>query len=256
MIPYFEQPVLHLGPLEISLFSALVVLGAVIGVVVARLHARRQGLDPAVAERLAVWVLVGGFLAAHLVDRLAYFPAQTFRDPLSLLRFWEGLSAFGGFLGAIAAVALFLRRAGLRPHTWRYVDTIAYAFPFGWVAGRLGCFVAYDHPGTPTGLLFGQTYADGVVRHNLGLEEALYTLAIVAGFVVLGRRPRRPGLFAGLLAVLYAPGRFFLDFLRIGDALYLGLTPAQWGSILLLPVGVWVLARSRRPALPGPPADD
>ncbi len=248
MIPYFEQPVLSIGPLEITLFSALVVLGAVVGVVVARRHARRHELDPTAAERLAVWALVGGFLAAHLVDRLAYFPAETFRDPWSLLRFWEGLSAFGGFLGAVVAVTLFLRRRKVRPDTWRYVDVIAYAFPFGWVVGRLGCFVAFDHPGRPTGLFFGQTYGDGVVRHNLGLEEAVYTLVIVAVFLALGRRPRRPGLFAGLLAILYAPGRFLLDFLRIGDALYLGLTPAQWGSILLLPVGVALLVRSRRRA--------
>lgn len=246
MIPYFEQPVLSVGPLEITLFSALVVLGAVVGVMVARRHARRHGLDPTAVERLAVWALVGGFIVAHLVDRLAYFPADTFRDPLSLLRVWEGLSAFGGFLGAVAAVALFLRRRKVRPHTWRYVDALAYAFPFGWIVGRLGCFVAYDHPGTPTSLFVGQTYRDGVVRHNLGLEEALFTLLIAALFLVLGRRPRRAGLYTGLLALLYAPGRFLLDFLRIGEQLYLGLTPGQWGSILLVPVGVGVLVRSHR----------
>jgi phosphatidylglycerol:prolipoprotein diacylglycerol transferase len=256
MIPYFEQPVLSIGPLEITLFSVLVVLAAAVGVVVVRRHARRRGLDPLLGERLAVWALVGGFLGAHLVDRLAYFPAETLRDPLSLLRVWEGLSAFGGFLGAVVAIALFSRRADMRAHRWPYADAVAYAFPFGWVVGRLGCFVAYDHPGTPTGLFLGQTYRDGVVRHNLGLEEALYTLIIVGLFLALGRRPRRPGLLTGLLAVLYAPGRFLLDFLRIGEPRYLGLTPGQWGSILLLPVGVLLVVRSRQTAAAEAPADD
>lgn len=253
MIPYFAQPILRIGPLRISLFGGLVLLAVVVGVVVLRRRARHEGIDPSTAERLVWWVLLGGFLVAHLVDRLAYFPAETWEDPWSLLRFWEGLSAFGGFLGAVVVLALYLRRAKLRPHTWRYLDAIAYAFPFGWVVGRLGCFVAFDHPGTPTGLFLGQTYRDGVVRHNLGLEEALFTALIAALFLGLGRRPRRAGLFTGMLAVLYAPGRFLLDFLRIDEALYLGLTPGQWGSILLVVAGAAVFWRSRRSRAAAPP---
>ena len=156
------------------------------------------------------------------------------------------MSAFGGFLGAVVALACYLRLVDLRPDSWRYVDAIAYAFPFGWVIGRLGCFVAYDHPGTATGLFFGQTYRDQVVRHNLGLEEALYTVLLAVLFLALGRRPRRPGVFTGLLAILYAPARFLLDFLRIGEPLYLGLTPGQWGSILLVPAGIAILVHSLR----------
>lgn len=30
------------------------------------------------------------------------------------------------------------------------------------------------------------------------------------------------------------PARFFLDFLRIADATYAGLTPAQWATMVLL----------------------
>ena len=118
----------------------------------------------------------------------------------------------------------------------------------------------YRHSGSPwfglvaligllfgaTGLFFGQTYRDQVVRHNLGLEEALYTALLAAFFFALGRRQRRPGVFTGLLAILYAPARFLLDFLRVGEPLYLGLTPGQWGSLLLVPAGIAVLVHSLR----------
>ena len=33
------------------------------------------------------------------------------------------------------------------------------------------------------------------------------------------------------------PARFFLDFLRIADATYAGLTPAQWATMVLLLIG-------------------
>ena len=51
-------------------------------------------------------------------------------------------------------------------------------------------------------------------------------------FVALDRvRPqqlRPPGFFFALFFALYGPGRFALDFLRVGEARYVGLTPAQW----------------------------
>ena len=34
-------------------------------------------------------------------------------------------------------------------------------FPFGWIFGRLGCFLAYDHPGAPTTFFLGQKYRTG-----------------------------------------------------------------------------------------------
>jgi prolipoprotein diacylglyceryltransferase len=52
-----------------------------------------------------------------------------------------------------------------------------------------------------------------------------------------------------LTALLYAPVRFFLEFLRLEltDPTNFGLTFAQWGSILAFAVGSVVLARSRQP---------
>lgn len=191
-------------------------------------------------------VLVGGFVGAHLVDRLIYFPTETLKDPLTLLWFWQGISSFGGLLGGTVAAALFIRRERLAAIRWRYLDAIAYAFVFGWIFGRLGCFTAFDHPGAPTHFFLGETYRDGVVRHNLGLYEALYFVVLAMLFARLGRRRRAPGFYLGLLCVAYPPVRFGLDFLRIIDVRYLGLTPAQWGSLGFVVLGLVLLARTRR----------
>jgi phosphatidylglycerol:prolipoprotein diacylglycerol transferase len=65
---------------------------------------------------------------------------------------------------------------------------------------------------------------------------------------ITGRQHRFPGFFVGLLAVLYAPVRFALDFMRKVDVRYGGLTPGQWGSIILLGVGLYIWMRqSRKP---------
>jgi phosphatidylglycerol:prolipoprotein diacylglycerol transferase len=249
MIPYFNQPRLDLGPLAIHAFGVLVAAAVLVGIRVIKIRSAKDGLDALLAQQLTSWILVGGFLGAHLVDRLVYFPAETLEDPLSLLFFWEGLSSFGGFAGALTGIALFLRSHSLDGKTWRYLDVVAYAFPFGWVFGRLGCFLAFDHPGSPTRFILGQEYRDGVVRHNLGLEEAIYTLVIVLVFLALGRSRRPAGVFVGGLALLYAPFRFSLDFLRKIDVRYFGFTPAQYGSVALAICGIAILVRAHRRAV-------
>lgn len=225
-------------------FGLLVAVGIWLAVHVINRQARREGLDPRLSERLATWILVGGFLGAHLVDRLVYFPSATFADPWSILRLWDGLSSFGGFLGAIAAIVLFVRRGVPGEDRWRYLDIIAIAFPFGWIFGRLGCFVAFDHPGAPTDFALGQRYQDGIVRHNLGLEEALYTILVAAALAWFARSRRPPGFFVGALALMYAPFRFTLDFLRHVDVRYFGFTPGQYGSLAVVAIGVLILLRA------------
>jgi phosphatidylglycerol:prolipoprotein diacylglycerol transferase len=243
MIPFFAQPAFRVGPITIHAFGVLVTCAVLVGAAIVRRRAESQGISEEVVRRFLEWVLIGGFAGAHLVDRLVYFPSETRHDPLSLLRFWESLSSFGGFAGGTIGAVLFFRRHAAAGVAWRCVDSFAYAFPFGWALGRAGCFVAYDHPGLPTTFVLGETYRDGIVRHNLGLEEALYTVAIALVFYILGRRPRFPGFFTGVFLLLYAPFRFATDFLRIIDVRYFGLTPGQYGCVALVLVAAAVLHR-------------
>jgi phosphatidylglycerol:prolipoprotein diacylglycerol transferase len=251
MLPYFPQPSLRVGPIDFHLFGFLVVMGAFVGLEIARRRAAQAGLERARIDAVFGWVLVFGFVGGHVFDELLYEPARALAHPLSLLRIWDGLGSFGGFAGAIVGATLFAWRRGFDGRALPYLDTIAYAFPFAWLLGRIGCAFAYDHPGAPTRWILGQRYVDGVVRHNLGLEEAMLTIALVALFSWLGRRPRAPGYFVGMLALLYAPVRFSLDMLRVGDARYFGATPAQYGAVVLGLIGAALLARTRvRPARP------
>jgi phosphatidylglycerol---prolipoprotein diacylglyceryl transferase len=167
-------------------------------------------------------------------------------NPLSLLYIWESISSFGGFLGAAVVAILFVRRR-TDGTGWRYLDLIASVFPLAWLLGRFGCAVAYDHPGIQTRFFLGQRFSDHLVRHNLGLYEAIGTALLVAWFHRLGKgRQPGAGTFVALLALAYAPMRFVLDFLRIEDARYFGLTPGQYGSVLLVVVGILILRHASR----------
>lgn len=64
------------------------------------------------------------------------------------------------------------------------------------------------------------------------LGEFLYTLlAIVPVFLVLDRRPRSPSFYVIAFPLIYVPARFGLDFLRLSDARYFGLTHGQYTGL-------------------------
>jgi len=215
-----------------------------------------------------VLAIVGsGFVMGHVVTVLAYHPERLATDGIwSLLRLWEGFSSFGGFLGAVLGAVVFFKYIRPRPF-WLHADLVAYGFPFGWIFGRMGCASVHDHIGSLTTFPLGMEFPKGYrvegfdvagVRHELGLYEALIFLVFAAAWLWLGRQQRKPGFFVGWLAVMYAPIRFGLDFLRnddlpirFQDARYYHLTPAQWGCFVMLALGVWVLATTQR----GPTAE-
>jgi phosphatidylglycerol:prolipoprotein diacylglycerol transferase len=187
-----------------------------------------------------------GVVGGHMFDAIFYYPERVLHDPLSLFRLWDGLSSFGGFLGAIIGSLLWKVRYRLR--ILPYVDIVCSAFPLSWVFGRTGCSIAHDHPGLRSDLWFAVRYPSGG-RLDLGLIEMLLTIPLAVAFLVLRRRPRPWGFYAGASSIAYAPTRFALDFLRAEDVSspdprYGGFTPAQWACFGLLVLGVMLLWRA------------
>ncbi len=83
-------------------------------------------------------------------------------------------------------------------------------------------------------------------RFDLGLIEAFYFMFLFALMVFFrSGKPRKEGFILGLWFVLYAPVRFFLDFLRLSStdarSPVTGLTPGQYMALLTLALGIYFL---------------
>jgi phosphatidylglycerol:prolipoprotein diacylglycerol transferase len=201
------------------------------------------GIDPAKAQKAVLWVVIGGFIGAHLVDVLVYHPGRLVQDPLLIIKFNVGLSSFGGFLGGFAGAFLFAKRQGVT--FCGLMDVLCLGFVAGWPIGRMGCFLAHDHPGRYSDFFLAVAYPGGA-RHDLGLYEMLLAVVIFFLFERLRRIEFSPASLILILVVVYTPVRFFLDFLRLDDVRYLSLTPAQYASVFFFVTAVFLLIRLKQ----------
>jgi phosphatidylglycerol:prolipoprotein diacylglycerol transferase len=273
MLPFFEQPVWHLGPLTIHAFGIAVAAGFWLAASMVERRFVRASLDPAIGHRLGGWMLVSGIVGAHLLSVVLYFPDRLRTDPWLLVRIWEDVSSFGGMVGGIVGALLFftIRAPQLSARNrLEYLDAVAFVFPVGLALGRLGCALAHDHPGAVTTFPLAislrsaaaQAYIQDVYSaagqalpsgasvlgfHDLGLYECLFlVLVVIPVFNVWNRRRREPGFYLVAFALLYLPVRFALDWLRVADARYLRLTPAQWvGAATLAALPLIVMDRRK-----------
>jgi phosphatidylglycerol---prolipoprotein diacylglyceryl transferase len=256
MIPWFNInfpsiPFPIIGHLTIHAFGILVATGILVGLKLTKKRGRELGLVDERVDSMVTWSLVLGFLCAHLFDVFAYQTFGTHPRLIDIINPISGFSSFGGFTGALIGLFVWCRRN--RQPVMPYADSLAYGLATGWMFGRLGCFTAHDHPGRHTSFFLAVQYQDGA-RHDLGLDEALWAGLIALSFALMRRRGRQPlGIYVTLLTLAYAPVRFGLDFLRATDVpepdpRYAGLTPAQWGCVLVLFAGIGLAVWTRRHA--------
>lgn len=271
VLPYWQFGPWELGPLTIHSFGLAVVTGLIWGLWLAgRRMERLKGVHPEEVHNFGIYVIIFGWIVSHIFEVLMYQPHAVRENPLILLQVWGSISSVGGVIGGIIAVFIWMYRHPEKDHL-AWANLGAWTLPFCFFWGRVGCALVHDHPGkdaTEFGLwnwIYDVTggavpeifplaleFPDGTIRHDLGFYEMLWWGVLAIIFLILAQKPRREGLFLWLLPLLYAPVRFFLDFLRVepnpylhGDARYLGLTPAQYVVIGFFITGIYLFIRHR-----------
>lgn len=288
-LPFFESGVLFKIPIgagvPIQTFGVIVAAGVLIGAYLLRRYAEWHGVSDEHIRHLTGWITVTGFIGAHVFDVLAYQWHELEQDPLLLFKVWAGISSYGGFLGGAMGFAFYVWWKRLDPRLMADIAIVGLLPAFS--IGRIGCTVVSDHIGAAVGdpnawyaalamdyPRFGdavlhnsgiahlaQTYpgtSEFIRAWNLGLIELLYLIPVNALVLWFAFRPskRMPAGFAVALAgILYAPVRFFLDYLRpeTSDPRYVGLTFAQWSSVLAFGVAVYFASRLLKNGKPAEP---
>ena len=263
----------EIGPIVVHWYGLLLVVGTLVGGVVATMEAKRRGEDPEHVWNGLIWCIILGFLGARLYHILSSPATGTrgFRsyveDPLTIFQVWDGgLSIYGALAGGVVGVLIYTWRHRLS--AWRWLDIGAPGLVLAQAIGRWANFINQELYGPPTRLPWGlyigadhriPRYADlnryptDTTRfHPTFLYESLWNLGLFAllmwGSRRWARRLRDGDLFLAYL-LLYGVGRLWIEGFFRPDAWALenGLAVGALISLALaLIAGLALLVRHRR----------
>jgi len=255
-IPYRTYPTIEIGPVNLHTFGLTVAIGMMLGIWAAARYLERRGISRDEVYKLGFKLILWGVVGARLAWALTHWDELS--SPLEVFAIWEGgLTFTGGFLLAVI-VALPTFRRWTSEQRWNAVDGIALGLALGVGIGRIGCYLVGEHLGGPTSFFLASKYLGGETRegplvvgqviHNTSTYEFLHLMALSLVLWLLLSRSQRlvPGTAMGIFCVWYGVARFGTDFLRAYDETVMGLTAAQYLSVVLLGVGIWILATTGR----------
>jgi len=227
------------------LFTAL---GYAMGIAVFWIAGRKTGWTVRQLLGLLVAALAGGVFGAKLTQWLVLgwpfsAPLSAIGDPLQ-----GGRTILGGIVCGWMAVEGAKMLLRVRRSTG---DLFAFAIPSGEAVGRFGCLFNGCCYGAPSAVPWA-VWQHHAWRHPAQLYASVAAAVVLAVLLCLrGRLWREGDLFRAYL-VLYGAGRFGVEFFRVNDRLYAGLSLAQWVSLELalagaiaLGVSAWAPRRGR-----------
>jgi len=249
------HPVLiDLGFYQLPTYGVLLALAAAVAMWTAWRRARAVGMDAGRVVDLALWLMIWALVGAKVLLVLVELP-RYLRDPGELMWVVRSGGVFlGGFLAAVIAAFVLLRRYNLR--FLPTFDVLSPSLALGHAVGRVGCLMAGCCWGSQCDLPWAITYTDPraaemvgtplhLALHPFPVYSSLFNICLWLLLAWLYRRWHGSGrVFAAYIA-LYGCGRFLLEYTR-GDAargFVLGgfLSTSQAISIGLVAVGVGLL---------------
>jgi phosphatidylglycerol:prolipoprotein diacylglycerol transferase len=260
--PKIEPVLVKLGPFAIRWYALSYICGILLGWLYARRIVANEdrwgGPAPftvADLDDFILWVTLGIILGGRIGYVLFYNLNHYLAYPLDMLEVWNGgMSFHGGFLGCVAAVALF----SLKRHiSFLSLGDITCAVgPIGLFLGRLANFVNGELWGRATDVPWAMVFPldrDQLPRHPSQLYEAtleglvLFTILMV---MIRAGALKRPGLIIGAFAIGYAILRSFCELFREPDVqlgfLWRGTTMGMLLSVPLLIAGIGFVAYALR----------
>ena len=227
--------------MEFTIYGVLIAVGALLGIGLVTLEAKRNGQD----QNKYLDMMIISLLAAVIGSRLFYvaFSWDFYKgNILEILDLRNGGYAFyGGLAAGILAAAIFCRI--MKMPFWKMADTVIPGILLGQTIGRWGNFFNRESFGEYADLPWAMQLplsavrsgeVSGTMRDNLltidGISyiqvqpvfiyESLWCLVLLCILLTLRRKKKYEGEICMIYFVAYGFGRFFFEWMRT-DKLYI-----------------------------------
>jgi phosphatidylglycerol---prolipoprotein diacylglyceryl transferase len=249
----------------IKYYGLAYALGFLCGGVLLYIYWRRgrSPLNPEGQSDLLLGAMIGTLVGGRLGYFLFYSPETFFRDPLTLIRVWDGgMASHGGFIGVVLGMWWASRK-----HKLPFVaagDLMASLAPPGLLFGRLANFINGELWGKETTVPWAVEFpirdaAENIIGHEPPRHPSQLYEAALEGLLLLvytqwrlWRTPvlkEQPGRLAGEFLLGYAIVRVIAEQFREPDpgiATPLGINRGAWLSLALAAAGVCLIVRGRQ----------
>ena len=205
--------------------------------------------DTQISELLFATVL-GVLLGGRLGYCFLYDWAETLRNPIHIIAFWNGgirgMASHGGITGALVGFLLWARKS--KVDGWAVSDNAAVLAPVGIFFGRIANYINGELWGRVSHLPWAVLFPDAgqEPRHPSQIYEALGEGLILglSMFWFRSKNMKPSGQVTGAFFVFYGILRIGLECFRepdAGDPLWMGLSRGQWFSVVLMlaGLGIW-----------------
>jgi phosphatidylglycerol---prolipoprotein diacylglyceryl transferase len=216
------HPILFkVGEVSVYSYGFMIALGAMAGVAYMAIQGKRDAyLSFDQANSLFVFIFIAAFVGGKVFLFFEDIPFYM-NHPGKLLA-GRGFVFYGSFLFAIPTMLVFFRKHKLP--TYAMLDVMAVTTCLVHIFGRTGCFLAGCCYGKPTDSVLGVTFTDTASQarplmaplHPSQLYEAVYIFLVMLLLLFLRKRKKFYGQLFLAYLMLYAVGRFLLEYLR-GD---------------------------------------
>jgi len=227
---------IHIGQVIVPSHSVFEALAFFIGYRYFVFIKEKKRLDPLHPEA-QWWIIIGMAIGAFIGSRLI----AALEDPVLFLHsptwlyYIGGQTILGGVGGGILGVEITKKILKIKRKTG---DLFVYPLILGIIIGRIGCFLKGVTDGTaglPSNLPWAFDQGDGIPRHPTSIYEIIF-LGLL--WIVIKQIEKKDILKQGdLFSVFifcYALFRFFEEFIKPRDPIWIGLSSIQLLAVTLV----------------------
>ena len=192
-----------------------------------------------------VGIGLGAFVGAMIGAKLPFVLTDWEGLRSGLAWFAHGKTILCGIVGGYFGVEYAKWSLGVTAKTG---DTFAVPVAVGVAIGRIGCFFGGCCYGVPTSLPWGIVFphVDASHRHPTQLYEFSFHVVMACVLFSLQRAGKFRGQLVKLYILAYLVYRFSTEFIRPETRLGIGLTAYQIGTLVLVPIFIWLWVRDEK----------